>query len=114
MPRLDIPTTVAEVLDDSAVFEPNCLRAIKAFARSKPFAGTQSEREEKYRAVHAALCAAYSIDPAPRLVFEPTVQGACFRPETNTLALGKLSAITYLHNFALIRGMSPRQCFRWS
>jgi hypothetical protein len=117
--RANYPATVAEVLDDRTTFKPAALRAVRAFARAKPWRGTVAERKHKFRRLNRALAAAYGIVP-PRLAFAGVEADAfsgasCYRAATHTITLaGRLSVLTYLHEFAHARGFDERQAVRWS
>ena len=115
--RSDYPATVAEILDDSLTFNPDALRAVKAFARSKPWRGTVEERQLKFRELNTALSLAYQI-PEPTLVFAGFGAGdscdSSYRPATNTITLTGLSVVTLLHEHAHARGMGERGATRWS
>jgi hypothetical protein len=117
--RANYPATVAEVLDPTQTFKPAALRAVRAFARSKPWRGSIAARKAKFRRLNRALAAAYGI-ARPRLVFQGVEAGADsgrsnYRPASHTITLaGKLSVLTYLHEFAHTRGADERQACRWS
>jgi hypothetical protein len=107
------------VLDPALTFKPAALRAVRAFARSRPWRGSIAARKGKFRRLNGALAAAYG-STRPRLVFAgveaDTSSGASsYRPATHTITLaGKLSVLTYLHEFAHARGADERQACRWS
>lgn len=111
------PDTVAEVLDDNAEYSADVLRAVKAYARSKPWRGTLEERIVKLQTLHAALCAAYDRQPVldvGRLTAADASAGA-FDPANDIIYLGgKLSVVTYLHQFGHALGKTTRQACRWS
>jgi hypothetical protein len=117
--RRNYPATVAEILDSQATFQPDALRAVQSFARSKPWRGTVEERKDKFRVLNVALAAAYGIT-RPRLSFvrveADSHSGASYyRPSTHTITLtGRLSVVTFLHEFAHARGADERQACRWS
>jgi hypothetical protein len=117
--RRNYPATVAEVLDPAIRFKPAALRAVRAFARSKPWRGTVARRKGKFRRLNRQLAAAYGI-VRPRLVFVGVEAGAPsgasnYQPLSHTITLaGKLSVLTYLHVFAHARGADERQACRWS
>lgn len=119
MSTRDYPSSVEEVLDPNKRYRRAALRAVKAFARSKPYVGTIAERKAKFRILNAALAAAYDL-PAPRLVFETNETrdsgSSCFVPANDTIILrGRLSVVSYLHEFAHFRfGRSEVQACRWS
>jgi hypothetical protein len=113
------PLTVAEVLDDTMTFLPAALRAVRAFRRSKPWRGTVGERRAKFEQLNRDLAAAYGI-AVPRLVFADVEANAFsgdsgYSPAAHTITLrGRLSVVTYLHEFAHARGADERQACRWS
>lgn len=113
------PQSVVEVLDTQRKYKPAALRAVKDFARSKPWAGSLMERQEKFRVLNEALAAAYGFE-APKLVFgiNETMDGGsgCYLPALRTIILkGRLSVVTYLHEFAhFLYGGSERTACRWS
>jgi hypothetical protein len=115
----DYPATVNEVLDRQMKFKPAALRAVRRFARSKPWQGTLAERKAKFRRLNRQLAAAYGL-PRPRLVFCRVEENAplgngSYRRANHTIALyGKLSVVTYLHEFGHARGYGERQACRWS
>jgi hypothetical protein len=117
--RNDYPATVQEVLDPGLRFKPAALRAVRAFARSRPWRSSVAERKAKFRRLNRALAAAYGI-AEPRLIFRGVEadmpSGASnYRPAAHAITLvGKLSVLTYLHEFAPARGAGERQACRWS
>jgi hypothetical protein len=117
--RRNYPATVAEVLDPALTFRPAALRAVRTFARSKPWRGSIAARKEKFRRLNRDLAAAYTI-AEPRLVFAGVEAGtdsgaSNYRPAAHAITLaGKLSVLTYLHEFAHARGADERQACRWS
>ena len=118
MPRDDYPATVVEVLDDHMRFRSEALRAVRGFAESRPWAGSVEERKEKFRQLNRALSQAYDITE-PELVFgrlDGTSSGSShYIPRLHRIVLvGKLSVVTYLHEFAHSRGMEEQGACRWS
>ncbi|MEI8194299.1 MAG: hypothetical protein WCI73_00160 [Phycisphaerae bacterium] len=113
----DYPATIVEILDDSLTFNPEALRAVKNFAKSKPWRGlTVEERQEKFRQLNTALSAAYGI-PVPILVFAGSgsdTGDSSYQPATNTIRLTGLSVVTLLHEHAHARGMGERGATKWS
>jgi hypothetical protein len=115
--RSNYPATVAEVLDPPLTFRHATVEAVMRFARSKPFRGTQDERKRKYAAVHEELCAVYC--KRTLLVFYVLDGGdsgaSHYRPTDDMIVLcGRLSVVTYLHEFAHALGRDERQAVRWS
>jgi hypothetical protein len=117
MPDRDYPETVTEVLGDGARFKPAALRALREFRRSRPWRGSPQEREEKFRTLNRSLAAAYEMRE-PELVFEVldgTTGGGRYIPALHRVVLaGKLSVVTYLHEFAHARGFGERATCKWS
>ncbi|MBV8780748.1 MAG: hypothetical protein JO353_05060 [Phycisphaerae bacterium] len=106
----DFDFTVDDVLDDHATFAPGALAAVRAFARSKPWAGSNDERLAKFNACLARLCEAYGM---PQWMMElgdrPSINFA-----THRFVHTRLSVVTFLHSFAIARGQSDFSRFRWS
>lgn len=112
------PQTVAEVIDPNATFKPEALRAVKAFAKSKPWQGTLVERWQKFQKLNAELAAAYGI-PVPTLVLSGSGEGdsgaSSYCPATHTITLrGRLSVVTLMHELAHARGMGERGATKFS
>jgi hypothetical protein len=117
--RSHYPRTVAEVLDPQKRYKPAALRAVRAFARLRPFAGTVAERQVKFQVLNRALAEAYCVE-APNLVFETNEErdsgASCYVPATNTVILqGRLSVVSFLHEWGhRLYGRSERTACRWS
>lgn len=118
--RANYPATVAEILDESMTFRRAALRAVRAFARSRPWRGSNQERQGKFRQLNAALAAAYGIQ-APALRFPDEQYGdrpsgsSNYRPHSHSITIhGRMSVVTFLHEFAHARGFDERQAVRWS
>jgi hypothetical protein len=117
--RANYPATVQEVLAPALRFKPAALRAVQVFARSKPWRGTLARRKGKFCRLNGQLAAAYGI-AEPRLEFAGVEAGtpSCrsnYRPAAHTITLaGKLSVVTYLHEFGHARGFDERRTCRWS
>jgi hypothetical protein len=111
------PETVLEVLNPPVQFRPAVVEAVKAFAKSKPYRGTTEERMEKFLALHGELCRIY--EKKTRLMFGDIdggdSGGSYYRPSADTITVtGKLSVVTYLHEFAHALGRDERGAVRWS
>lgn len=89
------------ILDDTVTFKPPVLEAVRDLARTKPWQGSVPARQEKIRAVHAALCEAYEKKIA--LEFETAAEDSgesYYAPQTKTIVLkGRISVVTYLQMF---------------
>lgn len=113
------PATSAECIDDSMRYKRATIAAVKAFAESKPYRGSQVSRAKKFMALHRVLCDIYGIYPSlgfGRTIDSGTSSGCSnFRPAENHITLeGKLSVITYLHEFGHAMGRGERGTCRWS
>ena len=117
--RPNYPATVAEVLDPALTFRPAALRAFRAFARGKPWRGSLARRKGLFRRLNRELAAAYGV-AEPRLFFcnveaDAPSGSSSYRPSAHAITLtGRLSVLTYLHEFAHARGHDERQACRWS
>ena len=58
------PQNLEAALGRPLKFPPATLKAVKAFARSKPWRGTLEERQSKFRQLHADLCRIYCVTVA--------------------------------------------------
>jgi hypothetical protein len=113
------PATVQEVIDDEMTFKPTALVALRSFKQARPWAGDLESRHRKFRDLHKQLCQAYGLPSQPRLIFgndhTKSSGQSCFIPAMNVIILrGRLSLVTYLHEFAHARGMNERSACRWS
>lgn len=113
------PRTVAESLVDGYKFKRGVVAAVKAFAADKPFRGDNRDRFEKMAALHMVLSHIYGIEPG-LIAHESGLHGGSsgtshFTPSTNEITMeGKLSVITYLHEFGHALGYGEQQTCRWS
>jgi hypothetical protein len=104
----------------NARFDPECVEAVKAFRREKPWRGTIEDRKAKFQRLHTALCVAYRIGPAPALDFVGLREncrhgdGGYDRTGNRIILAGKLSVVTYFFAFAAARGMSAYDCHKFS
>lgn len=116
------PKTVKAVAKEEAKYKAAALKAVREFRASKPWRGTVEERKTKFNTLHAGMCAAYSITAG--FVFHQveqerergngTVRYGRDRSKT-ILLIGKLSVVTYLHEFAhVVFGRSERKACEWS
>ncbi len=112
------PETVIEVLDDEMRFRPTTLRAVRAFASSKPWRGSLEKREEKFLRLNHDLASSCEI-PEPDLRFGridgTSSRGSYYRPSAHGIVMtGKLSVVTYLHEFGHAMGKDEADACRWS
>ncbi len=118
MSRDEYPKTVLEVLDDRVTFDPKALKAVRRFAASRPWSGLLLARTAKFRQFNYELSIAYRMHK-PELILEHldgTSSGnSHYIPSCHRIVLvGKLSVVTYLHEFGHARGMNERGACRWS
>jgi len=115
--RSDYPLTAAEVLDPAMTFRPGVLAAVRRAARSKLWRGSLEKRKAKLQSLHDGLCCLYS--KSTKLEFG-VIDGSCsgssyYRRSTDTISLsGKLSVVTFLHEFAHALGRDEFGACRWS
>lgn len=118
MPYLpDYPQTVAEVLDPAVRYRRRTLVVVRKFKLSKPWRGTETERKAKFGQLHLDLCELYGKQS--RLVFgllDGEDSGAShYVRSTDTITLcGRLSVLTFLHEFGHALGKDERAACRWS
>ncbi len=112
------PATVVEILDDQMSYSSALLHAVKEFAELKPWQGSSKSRQEKFRQLNRSMAEAYRIEP-PKLVFGRLDGGSTeashyIHREHRIVLTGKLSVITFLHEFGHALGYGEREACRWS
>lgn len=115
--RESYPKTVIESIDDTLKYRRGVIAAVTAFAADKPFRGTLIERFDKLAALHVLLCEIYQIFPAlVATKMDGTHSGnSTFAPTGNCITLrGRLSVITYLHEFGHALGKGETGTCKWS
>jgi hypothetical protein len=118
MSKSDYPATVLEVIDDQQTYNDAVLQAVTRFAGANPWRGSIEQRQAKFRALHHDLSAACNLTE-PELAFtcisgEPS-GGSHYQPSGHRIVLvGKLSVVTYLHEFAHALGAGETAACRWS
>lgn len=113
------PATVAEVIRPQRQYKPEVLAALRVFRASKPWRGTVEERKGKFLRLHHALCAVYGrrilLDFSIGEIETERGNGYCTAEGRIIGLVGKLSVVTYLHEFAhSIFGPDERQACDWS
>jgi hypothetical protein len=111
------PASVAEVIDDSMTFRPSTLEAVRNFKASYPWRGSTDERKAKFERLHEALCGIYGKQTT--LTFGQldgqSSGSSSYCPSTDTITItGKLSVVTYLHEWGHALGKDERQACKWS
>lgn len=114
----DYPATVIEVLDDNMRFRSRTLRTLKAFASLGPWSGTLAARRQKFIWLNQRLADIYGV-PEPKLSFgqlDGSSSGSShYIPSQHRIVLlGRLSVVTFLHEFAHALGHDERRATRWS
>lgn len=113
------PTCVADVLVDDPRFPADVCRALKALARSKPFAGTIEERQVKFVAFVDAMNAALDMNVGIEFIapeFENSFNSGIDLngPDPKIVMVGKLSVATLLYLFAgCMANDDPRMADHW-
>ena len=118
MPHRDYPQCVLEVVDDQMPYRPEVTHAVIRFARRHPWRGTVEDREAKFEQLNRDLATACGI-AVPALncqCIDGSSSGSShYIPTQHRIVLvGKLSVVTYLHEFAHALGMDERDACRWS
>ena len=115
--RRNYPRSVSQVLDDNIKYKGDVLRALKRFRRSKPWRGTIKERKAKLTKLHFELRAIYNLGTTLSFdVFTERPNGnGSYSPAMDHITLrGKISVVTYLHEFAHALGKDEFEACRWS
>ena len=111
------PQTVAEVLDPPVRFRRGVVVAVRRFKRSKPWRGTEDERKAKLERLHQDLCGLYGRQThlVIGLLDGEDSGSSDYVRSTDTITLcGKLSVLTYFHEFGHALGKDERAACRWS
>jgi len=118
VPKRDYPQCVLEILNDQMSYRSAAVRAVQRFARMNPWRGTVEERKARFRKLNHDLSGAYGIFE-PDLVFDCIDGGSSgsshyIPSERRIVIVGKLSVVTYLHEFAHALELDERDACRWS
>lgn len=112
------PQAVIEVLDDDIIYPTAVIEAVKSFAAMNPWQGSLNLRKKKFQQLNKDLARACGIDK-PTLLFGTLDGGSSgmsyYLPRDHQIVMvGKLSVVTFLHEFAHALGMDERDACRWS
>ena len=118
MVRDAYPATVLEVLDDEIIYPDELLCVMRIFAASKPWSGSIETRKRKFSDTNRLMAVACRIE-MPTLVFGSLNGGSSgashYIPQDHRIVIvGKLSVVTFLHEFAHALGMDEQDACRWS
>jgi len=105
-------------LDDQMSFSNDLLQAVQRFASSNPWGGSTKSRKEKFRQLNRSIAVACGIE-SPKLLFGRLDAGGTgashYNPRDHRILLdGKLSVVTFLHEFGHALGYGEREACRWS
>jgi len=112
--RAGYPRYGAEVLDDSMRFRRETVRALRRFARRRPWRGTTAEQRIKLAELHGDLCRIYGKRTRLRMRVWRLINWECYLPAEDVIVLPRLSVVSYLHEFAHALGRNERGACRWS
>ncbi len=117
MTMSDYPNSVAEVLDPPVRFKSATIEAVRRFKRSKPWRGSEEERIAKFQQLHVDLCCVYRKATTLQIgILDGSDSGSSYyQPATDMITLcGRLSVLTFLHEFGHALGLDERGACRWS
>jgi len=114
--RRNYPRHGSDVLCDNFRCKRGVRTALRELRHKKPWRGTIPERVANLQALHLALCEVYGLKT--RLTIIPRdcdSGGSNYRPGEDRITLiGRLSVVTYLHEFAHALGRDEWGACRWS
>ena len=118
MATKDYPETVVEVLDNDASYAGDVVEAVRTFAEAAPWKGSLKSRKGKFLRLNGDLARACGIDE-PTLAFrhlDGSSSGASYyTPRDHRIVIvGKLSVVTFLHEFGHAQGFDEKAACRWS
>ena len=118
MVRDSYPATVLEVLDAEITYPDELLCVMRIFAASKPWGGSIEDRKRKFSDINRMMAQACGIE-MPTLAFGALnggSSGSSFYSQRDhrIMLTGKLSVVTFLHEFAHALGMNEQDACKWS
>jgi len=114
---MNYPHSIAEVIDDAMIFRPEILEVAEKFKGTHPWRGTINERKAKFAALHADLCQIFGKRTTlgfGRIDGSPSDNSSYCRCADTITLRGRLSVVTYLHEFAHALGLDERGACEWS
>ena len=113
----EYPNSVEEVIDDKMAYRDATLAALNDFKNSGPWEGSLYFRRVKVQSLHESLCIIYNRNT--RLTFGvPSKElsgNSQYDPKNDIITLrGRLSAVTFLHEFAHCLGKNEKDACKWS
>jgi len=118
MVRDAYPATVLEVLDDEITYPDELIRVMRIFSASKPWSGSIEARKRKFSDVNRLMATACRME-TPTLTFGSLDGGSSgssyYSPSEHRITMtGKLSVVTFLHEFAHALSMDEQDACKWS
>jgi len=118
MIRSDYPDAVVEVLDDQMTYPLAVLEALRRFAEAGPWQGSLNSRKKKFQQLNQDLARTCRIK-RPSLAFRDLGRGnsgaSHYLPGHHRIVMvGKLSVVTFLHEFGHALGYGERDACQWS
>jgi len=112
------PEAVIEVLDDDVKYPPAVISSVERFALTNPWQGSSKSRKLKFQQLNRELAGACHIDE-PALEFGHLDGGSSgashYIPGSHRIVVvGKLSVVTFLHEFAHALGFDENDACWWS
>lgn len=113
------PKTVKEVLDDNIDYKEGTHQAIKRFKVTKPYRGTKSEMQGKFRQLCDDLSKIYEIE-TPQIAFVKEFNpSSVYFPVGNLIVLREqfnhtYSVVVFLHEYGHALKKDERETCRWS
>ena len=112
------PEAVIEVLDDNIQYSPAVVDAVKCFASANPWRGSLISRKMKFQQLNQDLAQSCNIQ-RPTLGFGhldgSSSRSSHYIPREHRIMLtGKLSVVTFLHEFGHALGYGEREACQWS
>jgi hypothetical protein len=118
MVRNQYPESVVEVLDDRVQYSTAVIDAVQTFSAANPWKGPATARKLKFLQLNRDLASACSIrEPALEFgLLDGSSSGASYynSRDHRIVIVGKLSVVTYLHEFAHALGYDEPDACRWS
>lgn len=110
------PKTVESILKDIK-FKDETIRVMMEFKKEHPWRGSSADKRYKLANLHHELCKIYNKETV--LSFETPSEKSSdqssYCPATDRITLrGRLSVVTYLHEFAHALGRGEYGACRWS
>lgn len=115
---MNYPQHASDVLEPRVRFKPGAIQAIRAFQVSHPWRGSLEERMQKMRSLLENLNRVYNRSTKLEFadVDDNVFSGSsAYSGFSDTIILsGRLSAITFLHEYAHALGKREKGAVRWS